>query len=193
MKTIFQSRSIVAKLASLSLITGVSLTGALGFSDKASAYHKTNRPEVEQSLANNGWTVVYSTEFSHAEYMKLAAVIATDVAVSKGGATSAYFKNFASGSLERVISGAAVKSPQMATNLRRELTVNKLLSAIRASFNGKQVGLSIAGTTLEAGRATYNRAECLQVPAPTWKNPGHTREKCVSMPNTYQPYIRFRV
>ncbi|HEY9907378.1 MAG TPA: hypothetical protein V6D18_07180 [Thermosynechococcaceae cyanobacterium] len=184
MKTLAQSRPIVAKLTSLSLIAGVSFAGILGFSEKASAYHKTNRPEVEQSLASGGWTVIYSKEFSHAEYMKLAAAIAADVVVSKGGATSVYFEGFAVDSLQKVIQGAKAKAPKMADILRRELTVNKLLSAIRASFNGKQVRLSMAGTTLEVGRATYNRAECLKV---------FKREKCVSTPNTYQPYIRFRV
>jgi len=184
MKTPSLSRSLAAKFTSLFVLVGLSFTGIAATSEKASAYHKTNRPDVEQSIADGGWTVIYSKEFSHAEYLKLAAAIAADVAVSKGGATSAYFENFASGSLEKVISGAAAKSPQMANNLRRELTVSKLLSAIRASFNGKQVGLSIAGSTLEAGRATYNRAECVR-----W----FKREKCVSMPNTYQPYIRFRV
>lgn len=192
MKIVVQPQSIVAKLASLSLIAGVSLTGTLGFSEKASAYHKTNRPEVEQSLNTGGWTVIYSKEFSHAEYIKLAAALAADVAVSKGGATSVYFEEFARGSLQQVISRATAKSPEMGNTLQRELTVSKLLSAVRASFNGKQIELSMAGVTLEIGRATYNRAECLRIPAPTFKNPGRKLEKCAPTPNTYQPYIRFR-
>ena len=100
-KTLAQSRPIVAKLTSLSLIAGVSFAGISGFSEKASAYHKTNRPEVEQSLASGGWTVIYSKEFSHAEYMKLAAAIAADVVVSKGGATSVYFEGSAVDSLQK--------------------------------------------------------------------------------------------
>ena len=175
---------LLRTLVSVGVVSVIATTGIVASQESASAYHKTNKPEVQRDLENDGLIVIYSKEFSHAEYMKLAAVIAADVAVSKGGATTAYFESFAISSLEQIISNAAKKAPSIVGSLRKDLTVNKLLSAIRASFNGKQVGLSVAGVRLEVGRATYNRAECLKMLG---------REKCTSTPNTYQPYIRFRV
>ena len=183
MKKITQPRSIISKVAPLLLLAGVSLTGIIALPEKASAYHETNRPDVERSLAEGGWTVAYSKEFSHEEYLKLSAALAGDAVGGSGSVTGAYFANFARESLQRIISNAKAKAPQAASTLARDLSVEKLLSAIRASFNGKQVGLSVAGMQLEVGRATYNRRECLKV---------FGRKKCVSTPNTYQPYIRFK-
>jgi hypothetical protein len=183
MKKITQSRSIIAKVIPLFFLAGVSLTGIVALPEKASAYHETNRPDVERSLAEGGWIVAYSKEFSHDEYIKLSAALAGDALGGSGSVTSAYFANFARESLQRIISSAKAKAPQTAEALARDLTLEKLLSAIRTSFNGKQVGLSVAGMRLEVGRATYNRRECLKV---------FGRKKCVSTPNTYQPYIRFK-
>ena len=116
--------------------------------------------------------------------LKLSAALAGDAVGGSGSVTSAYFANFARESLQRFISNVKAKAPQAASTLERDLTMEKLLSAIRTSFNGKQVGLSVAGMQLEVGKATYNRREC-------WKVFG--KNKCVSTPNTYQPYIRFKV
>lgn len=177
---------LLRTLVSVGVISLIATTGIVASQESASAYHKTNKPEVQRDLEDDGLTVIYSKEFSHAEYVKLAAAIAADAAVSKGGATTAYFESFAISSLQQIISDAAKKSPAIAEDLRKNLTVKKILSGIQASlsFNGRQVEVSAGGIKLQVGRATYNRAECLKV---------FKKEKCTSTPNTYQPYIRFRV
>ncbi|MBD1808346.1 hypothetical protein H6F98_23240 [Microcoleus sp. FACHB-SPT15] len=185
MNKLIQSQSIFTKLAPLFLFAGVSLTGVVVSPDSASAYHQTNRPQVEESLRTGGWTVVFAKEFSHDEYLKLSAAIASDVLASYGGATSTYFLSFARDSYRQVINEATAKAPEIARQLDRELTVDKLLSGIQASFNGRQIELSVAGIRLQIGRATYNRAECTETYI--------AGVRCVKMPNTYQPYIRFQV
>jgi hypothetical protein len=151
----------------------------------AYAYHQTNKPEVKANLEKDGWIVTYSKEFSHDEYLKLAAAIVADVAVTKGGATTVYFSEFASDSLRQIIKEVQAKAPQALEAVQQGLTPEKLLSAIRTSFNGDKVTLSLGGVNLEVGRATYNRAECTKIPL--------LGKKCITTPNTYQPYIRFQV
>jgi hypothetical protein len=170
-------------------ISGIVITSSItAYSSSALAYHKTNKWDIRQGL-ENGWIVIYSKELSHTEEIKLAAALASDATVSGGGATTIFFGNFAENSLQQISNEAQKKAPQIASTLIRELTIQKLLSAIRVSFNGKQVELSAAGVKLQVGRATYNRAECLKVHIPFVGK----REKCTSTPNTYQPYIRFKV
>lgn len=153
----------------------------------ASAYHQTNKQEVRSSLESDGWIVVYSKEFDHDEYMKFAASTAT-------GTVKVWMLDFAKESLRQLITGTARKSRPISDQIQKNLTAESLVPALQQSFNGKQVELSPArGVRLQVGRATYNRAECARIPAPTWKNPRRTLEKCVSTPNTYQPYVRFRV
>jgi hypothetical protein len=178
-----QWHPMLNKFALLCLLAGVSVTSVIAAPESASAYHKTNKWEVRQNL-ENGWITVYSKEFSHAEYMKLATAIAADVVGGSGSVTAAYFQDFAISSLQQVINQVGSKAPQVVPALKRDLTLNKLLSAIKTSFNGRQVEMSVAGVNLQVGRATYNRAECLKI---------FGKEKCTSTPNTYQPYIRFRL
>lgn len=179
------------KSTKLVALAGISL-GTIGFGvtllpSDALAYHKTNKWDVRGGL-ENGWVVIYSKELSHTEEAKLAIALASDATVSGGGATTAFFGDFARSSLQQIAQESRKKAPQLAEMLIRDLSVNKLLSAIRTSFNGKQVELSAAGTKVQVGRATYNRAECIKVHIPFVGK----REKCTSTPNTYQPYIRFR-
>jgi hypothetical protein len=153
----------------------------------ASAYHKTNKQEVRSSLESDGWIVVYSKEFDHDEYMKFAASTAT-------GTVKVWLLDFAKESLRQLITNTARKSQPVSDQIRKNFTAESLVPALKQSFNGKQVELSPArGVRLQVGRATYNRAECARIPAPTWRDPRRTLEKCVSTPNTYQPYVRFRV
>ncbi len=183
MKNKTRLSTIVLYLALL----GSTPVGALIFSESALAYHKTNRPGIESGLRDNdggNWIVIYSKELSQREEAKLAICIAADATVSAGSCTSSYFQNFASESLQKLLEEASKKAPSIVNEIRRELTLNKILGAIKASFNGKQVSLSIAGMEFQVGRATYNRAECLKV---------FGKERCSPTPNTYQPYVRFRV
>jgi hypothetical protein len=175
---------LLKTLVSVGVVSVMATAGVVTSPQSASAYHKTNKWEVRGNLENDGWIVLYSKELSHTEEAKLAVALASDATVSSGGATTAFFGSFAEGSLQQIASEAKKKAPQIAQTLIQELTVKKLLSAIRTSFNGRQVELSAAGIKLQAGRATYNRAECLKV---------FGRERCTSTPNTYQPYIRFKV
>jgi hypothetical protein len=157
------------------------------FSESALAYHETNRPDIERGLRDNdggNWIVIYSKELSQKEEAKLAVCIAADVTVSAGSCTNAYFSNFAKESLQKLLQETIEKAPAIVDQVRRDLTRDKILGAIKSSFNGKQVGLTIAGMEFQVGRATYNRAECLKV---------FGEEICTPTPNTYQPYIRFRV
>jgi DNA topoisomerase IA len=176
--------TLLRTLVSVGVVSVVATTAVVTSPQSASAYHKTNKWEVRSNLEKDGWTVLYSQELSHTEEAKLAIALASDATVSSGGATTAFFASFAESSLQQIASEAKKKAPQIAQTLIKELTVKKILSAIRTSFNGRQVELSAAGIKLQAGRATYNRAECLKV---------FGREKCTSTPNTYQPYIRFKV
>ena len=188
MKRLTQSWTVVTRFAPLFFLVGISLSGTLVFPQSASAYHKTNRPDIERGLRENdggGWIVLYSKELSQEEETKLSAAIAADALGGSGGFTALYFEEFTRNSVLQVMSEARAKAPQIADTLQRELTVAKLSSAIKASFNGSRVELSIAGTTLQVGRATYNRAECTRI--------RFGKEDCLSTPNTYQPYIRFRV
>ena len=169
------------------LVATISFMGALVLPQSASAYHRTNRPEIESGLRDNdggGWIVLYSKEISHAEEAKLSVCIAADVIVSAGSCTSTYFSNFAQESLQNLLQEASTKAPSIINQIRSELTLNKILGAVKASFNGSRVSLSIAGMEFQVGRSTYNRAECTDL---------FGRERCISTPNTYQPYIRFRV
>lgn len=168
--------------ATVGVVSVVAITGVAALPNSASAYHKTNKWERRANL-ENGWTVFYSKEISHAEELKIAGAIALDATVSGGGATATYFSNFARESLVQLSSEAAKKSPAVAQTLQKELTVQKLLSSIRASFSGNEVSLRIAGLSLAVGKVTYNRAECLKV---------FGKERCTSTPNTHQPYIRIK-
>ena len=173
---------ILGSLASVAIVSILTLTSAVSMPSDADAYHKTNKWERRANL-ENGWMVLYSKEISHAEMLKIAAAITADSTVSGGGATTAYFGNFASESLEKLLGEAKRKSPQIFQVLKNNLTHSKLLSSIRSSFNGRELGLNLAGLDIRVGRETYNRAECLKV---------FGREKCTSTPNTYEPYIRIK-
>jgi hypothetical protein len=205
-------------LAFVLAIGGICLTDLSTTSQPAYAEHKTNKWDVQRGL-ENGWIVMYSKEFSHAEYFKLSAAIAVDVVGGSGSVTSAYFQNFAYESRDKILKEIALKSPSIADQVVRELTLDKILSSIQASFNGRQVVLSIAGLEFQVGRATYNRSECSRIKECTaphiecshwWDTPLGTHEctgwaqngcdhwvdtgnRCVDTPNTYQPYIRFKV
>ena len=116
--------------------------------------------------------------------LKIAAAIAADSTVSGGGATTAYFGNFARESLAKLLSEAKGKSSKQTFEvLKNNLTPSKLLSSIRTSFNGKEVGLDLAGLDIRVGRETYNRAECIKI---------FKKERCTKTPNTYEPYIRIK-
>ena len=173
---------ILGSLVSVAIVSILTLTSAVSMPSDADAYHKTNKWERRANL-ENGWMVLYSKEISHAEMLKIAAAITADSTVSGGGATTAYFGNFASESLEKLLGEAKRKSPQIFQVLKNNLTHSKLLSSIRSSFNGRELGLNLAGLDIRVGRETYNRAECLKV---------FGREKCTSTPNTYEPYIRIK-
>lgn len=161
----------------------VAVTSTIIAPSKANAFHDTNKWERRANL-ENGWMVFYSKEISHVEMLKIAAAIAADSTVSGGSATAAYFSNFAGESLVKLLSEAKSKSSKQTFEvLQRDLTPSKLLSAIRTSFNSKEVGLNLAGLDIRVGRETYNRSECLKV---------FGRKKCVSTPNTYEPYIRIK-
>lgn len=191
---------ILGSLASVTIVSMLTLSSAISMPSDADAFHKTNKWDRRANL-ENGWVVFYSKEISHAEMLKIAAAIAADVTVSGGGATTAYFGNFARESLAKLLSQAKSKSPQTFQALKNNLTHSKLLSSIRGSFNGKEVGMKLAGLDIRVGRETYNRAECVPaikecahpsgwgVPCKKWVT---TPEKCVSTPNTYEPYIRIR-
>ena len=173
---------LLGSLASVAIVSIVALTSAVSMPSNADAYHKTNKWERRANL-ENGWVVFYSKEISHGEMIKIAAAIAADSTVSGGGATTAYFGNFASQSLEKLLGEAKRKSPQIFQVLKNNLTHKKLLSSIRGSFNGRELGLNLAGLDIRVGRETYNRAECVKI---------FKKERCTSTPNTYEPYIRIR-
>ena len=100
---------ILGSLASVAIMSIVTLKSAVSLPSEANAYHKTNKWERRANLGN-GWVVFYSKEISHAEMLKIAAVIAADSTVSGGGATTAYFGNFASESLQKLLGEAKRKS-----------------------------------------------------------------------------------
>jgi hypothetical protein len=191
---------LLGALASVAIVSTVTATSAISMPNDADAFHKTNKWDRRANL-ENGWVVFYSKEISHVEMLKIAAAIAADATVSGGGATTAYFGNFARESLAKLLSQAKSKSPQTFEVLKNNLTHSKLLSSIRSSFNGKEVGMKLAGLDIRVGRETYNRAECVPaikecahpsgwgIPCKKWIT---TPEKCVSTPNTYEPYIRIR-
>jgi hypothetical protein len=174
---------LLGYLKSVTIISMVALTSTVIAPSKANAYHDTNKWERRANL-ENGWMVFYSQEISHVEMIKIAAAIAADSTFSGGSATTTYFGNFARESVVKLLSEAKSKaSKQTFEVLQSTLTPSKLLSAIRTSFNGKEVGLNLAGLDVRVGRETYNRAECLKVLG---------RKRCVSTPNTYEPYIRIK-
>lgn len=169
---------------SITIVSVIALASTVIMPSKADAFHQTNKWERRANL-ENGWMVFYSKEISHVEMLKIAAAIAADSTVSGGGATTAYFGSFASESLAKLLSEAKGKSSKQTFEvLKNNLTASKLLSSIRTSFNGKEVGLNLAGLDIRVGRETYNRAECVKVK--------YIGKKCVSTPNTYEPYIRIK-
>lgn len=178
------AKTFISKIAFSFTLGSIIFTGIAINSESASAYHKTNKWEVRQSL-EDGWIVIYSKEFSHAEYLKLSAAIAADVVGGSGSVTSAYFSDFASESVQGIGEEALRKAPDVADQIIRELTLKKVLSEIKASFKGGRVELSIAGMQFQIGHAAYNRAECI--------NTVVFGERCTPTPNTHQPYIRFRI
>jgi hypothetical protein len=156
----------------------------------AFGYHVTNKTEVRRGLSENdggNWIVIYSKEFSHQEYLKLAAAILTDALTAEldaGAVTTAYFYDFALESLNKVLQESAEKAPSLADQIKKELTLNKVLRAVKASFKGGTVELSIGGVKFQVGNVSYNRAECTKV---------FGKKQCIPTPNTHQPYIRFKV
>ena len=110
---------------------------------------------MRQSLEKNGWTVIYSKEFSHEEYLKLTAAIVADATVSSGSATYTYFSDFARQSLQQVLGEASRRQPDIYSQLVQSLTIDRILSGIKGSFNGRQISWSLAGIEFQIGRATY--------------------------------------
>jgi hypothetical protein len=172
----------LATFASIGIISVITTTTVIALPNSASAYHKTNKWDRRANL-ENGWVVFYSKEIGHLEEAEIALAIIADSTVSYGGATTAYFSQFASDSLDQLLNEALQKSPQAFQALKNNLTLKKLLSSIRASFKGGEVRMNIAGLTLAVGKETYNRAECLKV---------FGKERCTDTPNTFQPYIRIK-
>ncbi len=173
--------SVIPLFSALPMLIGPSFT-----------FYETNKAEVRRGLSENdggNWIVIYSKEFSHEEYEKLTAAIVTDVVTAggdDGAVTTAYFSNFAVESRNKVLQESAEKAPSITDQIRRELTLNKILSAVRASFKGGTVDLSIGGMKFKVGNVFYNRAKCT-------KGFVLGKKHCISTPNTYQPYIRFKV
>lgn len=88
-------------IASFGLIGVITTSSIISLPQSANAYHETNKSERRENL-ENGWIVFYSKELSHAEMLKIGAAIAADSTVT-GGATAAYFANFAQESLTQLI------------------------------------------------------------------------------------------
>jgi hypothetical protein len=182
---------------------------------QAHAYHKTNRPErmaAHVTSDGGGWTVVYGKEFAHADYIQLGAALVADVYGGYGSATAAYFKSFVDQTIQTFAREASQKSPALAGQLTSALTPDKLFSALKASYNSgaRSVRVQISGVDMEVSYATYNRSECTQRPGYCARNEiglpfsvaslgikcaeyVPTKEVCLPTPNTYQPYIRFRI
>lgn len=167
-------------IASIGLISVITTSSVINFPQSANAFHETNKFERRGNL-ENGWVVFYSKELSHEEMLKIGGAIAADSTVTGGSATATYFADFARQSLTQLIQEARKKSPALANNLQNGLTVEKLLSSIKSSFNGNEVKMSIGGQTIAIGKETYNRRECTKI---------LSKKRCISMPNTHQPYIR---
>jgi hypothetical protein len=192
--------------------------GALIFflilSGQAQAYHKTNKFERQAAHANSdggGWTVIYGKEFTHNDYLALGAALAADIYGGYGSATSAYLKQYADQTRQQILSEITRRAPQLLPTLSNELSLMRLLSALKLSYdsNGRTIQIGSNGINIEVSYATYNRSECTERPGYcaknaaglpfSWKAAGikcekyvPTREACISTPNTYQPYIRFR-
>ncbi len=167
----------VKRFLSLVLVScSVSAAGIISSPQIAYAAHRTNKPEVRSSL-EDGYVVLYTTEFSHQEMLKLAAALAADFSGGSGGFTSVYLANFGRRALRDLDAEVRRKAPDIADELANVLTLTRFLESMDASFDGKRVGLSISGIEMQVGRATYNRTEC-------------EFGICVPTPNTYQMYVR---
>ena len=201
-----------------SRIVTIRVIGALVFSAiltlPSQAYHKTNKFERKAAHANSeggGWTVIYGKEFTHNDYLALGAALAADIYGGYGSATSAYLKQYAEQTRQQILVEIARKAPQLLPTLANELSLTKLLSALKLSYdsNGRTIQIGSNGINIEVSYATYNRSECTERPGYcaknaaglpfSWKAAGikcekyvPAREACISTPNTYQPYIRFR-
>ncbi|MBW4420959.1 MAG: hypothetical protein KME13_17265 [Myxacorys californica WJT36-NPBG1] len=139
--------------------------------------HDTDRPEVERALRQGDWMVTFGKEFSHSEYLELAAAAATSVATENPSPLLAYLEGFAYESYNELTQKAAQYAPQ----ITQYISVDRILSILAHIITtGERHSLwNTDGIEAQMGVAVYHRGELVA-------------GERVSTPNTFQPYIRIK-
>ncbi len=151
----------------------------------SAGYHRTNKGEIRNNLTRGGWKVIYSKEFGGQEWTKLTACLAGDAFGGAGGCTSAFIKNFVRESYYKTLRGIQNEGVAARKSFRAVLTKKYFVKQMIAAVQGHNIGYPrMNSLEVQFGSATYNRAECLK---PEFGG------QCAKMPNSHQPYIRYRV
>jgi hypothetical protein len=155
---------------------------------------ESNKSEVQRSKAN-GWSIAWGNEIDHLKEVEFSAAVTASVACVCTAPLQGFIANELESTAERIASQLA--------DVSKEFLIKLLLDSLK---NG---GVKrISGFDLEAGLATYNHWRKVIYHEPRTRigrcGPRWARFNCpetyiaevereVSLPNTFQPYVRFRV
>jgi hypothetical protein len=169
----------------------------------------TNKQEFKQNLSKKGWNVAFGTEIDHKkqlEYTAAGASTAACVAGSTGSAVpacldklAAYIKSEVKDSAGKIVKKLQRKGQSVAIDFLIKIIVNALAGK---SFTPPK------GLDLDADLATYNHWRYVIYDEPRTRigkcGPKWARFNCpeiytvsvkkkIPLPNTFQPYVRFRI
>ncbi len=151
----------------------------------------SNRAAVQANISR-GWYVAWGKHIDHAEYQKFVAALAASVVSANPGPVQLY--------LHHMLYQMKVEISRSLRGQARQVLVDFEMRVIRALHQaistGRPVQLWFGGVRVEIGNATYNHWKTVSGNYPhisNWKIVWRHAERTIALPNTHQPYVRFRV
>ncbi len=152
---------------------------------------ENNRGQVQASLRNGSY-IAWGKEIDHVEYQNFAVAVTASVAVGNPGPVQLYLKYMLIQMKQELARNLRGEARQFLRDF--EMTIVRALRQIVTTQ--RPVSFRFGGIDLQVGIASYNH----------WKNvSGHYpeiygnrikwtyAERRIPLPNTHQPYVRFRV
>jgi hypothetical protein len=152
---------------------------------------ETNRQEIQNSLSN-GWYVAPGKEIDHIEYLNFSTAVSSSVALNNPGPVQLYL-NYMLAQMKAELS----KSLQgEARQFLRDIEMNIIRSLQQSLTTGRPVNVTFGGVDVQIGIATYNHRKKISGNYPELHGTSikwRSAERFIPLPNTHQPYVRFRV
>ena len=152
----------------------------------------SNANEVRSNLARDGWQVIYGKELDYVEYQKFTVATAASIASGDPQPVLLYLQTLLDEMRGAFLRSGSQEMRRLAQRLEAEMA-NGLNQAV---VQGKPVVLRLPTMEVEIGVATYTHWKKVSGNYPKIDkgkvSMGYI-EQTIPLPNTFQPYVRFRV